>query len=247
MDDNRPSAANRYSLSAQVRDAIEGKIATGELAPGDRIVEARIATELHVSSIPVREAIRELVAKRVLEYVVHKGARVREVSMAETIDALEVKAVLEALAARLAGKNITRAAAALRACIPPLGKSLRARDYVRFQILNQSFHRTIVEASGNPILLSLWDTLAFEVRTRFIMDGLKTVDPGDLITEHADLYAAVGSGDWERVASLSMGHARHLVEGLRNVAALKGDGMAENGGSAGRTDTSPTEGTRSEP
>lgn len=240
MDDNRSSAANRYSLSAQVRDAIEGKIATGELAPGDRIVEARIATELHVSSIPVREAIRELVAKRVLEYVVHKGARVREVSMAETIDALEVKAVLEALAARLAGKNIAKVAAALRACIPPLGKSLRARDYVRFQILNQSFHRTIVEASANPILLSLWDTLAFEVRTRFIMDGLKTVDPDDMIAQHADLYAAVESGDAERVASLSMSHSRHLVEGLRNR-------MTESGASAGRTDTSPTEGTRSEP
>jgi DNA-binding GntR family transcriptional regulator len=241
MDDNRPSAANRYSLSAQVRDAIEGKIATGELAPGDRIVEARIAAELHVSSIPVREAIRELVAKRVLEYVVHKGARVREVSMAETIDALEVKAVLEALAARLAGKKIAQTAAALRACIPPLGESLRARDYVRFQILNQSFHRTIVEASGNLILLSLWDTLAFEVRTRFIMDGLKTVDPDDMITQHADLYAAVLSGDAERVASLSMSHSRHLVDGLKKVAALS------SGGSAARTDTSPTEGTRSEP
>lgn len=247
MDDNRPSAANRYSLSAQVRDAIEGKIATGELAPGDRIVEARIGAELHVSSIPVREAIRELVAKRVLEYVVHKGARVREVSMAETIDALEVKAVLEALAARLAGKKIAQTAAALRACIPPLGESLRARDYVRFQILNQSFHRTIVEASGNPILLSLWDTLAFEVRTRFIMDGLKTVDPDDMITQHADLYAAVLSGDAERVASLSMSHSRHLVEGLKKVAALSNGGMAESGGSAARTDTSPTEGARSEP
>ena len=239
MDDNQASAANRYSLSAQVRDAIEGKIATGELAPGDRIVEARIAAELHVSSIPVREAIRELVAKRVLEYVVHKGARVREVSMAETIDALEVKAVLEALAARLAGKQIAQVASALRACIPPLGESLRARDYVRVRALNQDFHRTIVEASGNPILLSLWDTLAFEVRTRFIMDGLKTADPDYLITEHGDLYAAVESGDAERVAALSMSHSRHLVEGLKTR-------MTEDGGPAGSTDTSPSEGTRSE-
>jgi DNA-binding GntR family transcriptional regulator len=229
-----------------VRDAIEGKIATGELAPGDRIVEARIANELHVSSIPVREAIRELVAKRVLEYVVHKGARVREVSMAETIDALEVKAVLEALAARLAGKRIVGTAAVLRPCIPPLGESLRARDYVRFQALNQGFHRTIVEASANPILLSLWDTLAFEVRTRFIMDGLKTVDPDEMVKEHADLCSAVEAGDTERVASLSMSHSRHLIEGLKKVAALESDRMAENGGSAGSTDTSPTEGTRSE-
>jgi len=239
MDDNRLSAANRYSLSAQVRDAIEGKIATGELAPGDRIVEARIAAELHVSSIPVREAIRELVAKRVLEYVVHKGARVREVSMAETIDALEVKAVLEALAARLAGEKILQTAAVLRACLAPIGAALRARDYVRFQALNQDFHRTIVEASGNPILLSLWDTLAFEVRTRFIMDGLKTVDPDEMVKEHADLCAAVEAGDTEGVASLSMSHTRHLVEGLRSR-------MAENGGTAVSADTRPPEGTRSE-
>jgi DNA-binding GntR family transcriptional regulator len=241
MDDNRSSAANRYSLSAQVRDAIEGKIATGELAPGDRIVEARIATELHVSSIPVREAIRELVAKRVLEYVVHKGARVREVSMAETIDALEVKAVLEALAARLAGRKIARISAALKACIGPLGESLRERDYVRFQSLNQDFHRTIVEASANPILLSLWDTLAFEVRTRFIMDALRTVDPVEMVREHADLCAAVEAGDADGVASLSISHSSHLVSRLRNR-------MAEDGMSAGvPQETRPAEGTRSRP
>jgi DNA-binding GntR family transcriptional regulator len=96
--------ASRYSLSEQVRNYILAKIARGELAPGDRIVEARIAEELKVSSIPVREAIRELIAKRILEYTVHKGARVRQVSMAETVDALHVKAVLEALATRLAGE-----------------------------------------------------------------------------------------------------------------------------------------------
>jgi DNA-binding GntR family transcriptional regulator len=246
MDDSRSSAANRYSLSAQVRDAIEGKIATGELAPGDRIVEARIATELHVSSIPVREAIRELVAKRVLEYVVHKGARVREVSMAETIDALEVKAVLEALAARLAGKRIVQTAAVLKACIGPLGESLRERDYVRFQTLNQDFHRTIVEASGNPILLSLWDTLAFEVRTRFIMDGLQTVDPEEMVREHADLCSAVEAGDTEGVASLSISHSSHLVTRLKNVASLEGHRMAKDGMSAGvPEETRPAEGTRS--
>lgn len=239
MDDNRTSAASRYSLSAQVRDAIEEKIATGALAPGDRIVEARIAAELHVSSIPVREAIRELVARKVLEYVVHKGARVREVSMAETIDALEVKAVLEALAARLAGKKIAQAAVILHACIPPMWESLRARDYVRFQALNQSFHRTIVEASANPILLSLWDTLAFEVRTRFIMDCLKTVDPDQMIKEHADMCVAVDSGDAESVASLSMSHSRNLVDRLKNR-------MAENEGSTGDMDTNPAEGARSE-
>jgi DNA-binding GntR family transcriptional regulator len=239
MENNQNSTANRYSLSAQVRDAIEEKIATGKLAPGDRIVEARIASELHVSSIPVREAIRELVARRVLEYVVHKGARVREVSMVETIDALQVKAALEALAARLAGKNIARTAAILRGCLTPMGESLRARDYVRFQVINQSFHRTVMEASGNAILLSLWDTLAFEVRTRFILDCLRTVDPEDMLKEHVDLCAAVEMGDAEGAASLSMSHSNHLVERLKKR-------LAENGGPTGAMDISPAEGERNQ-
>ncbi len=71
------TTANRYSLSQQVRNHILNKIAVGELAPGDKVIESHIAAELHVSTIPVREAIRELAAIRVLDYWVHRGARVR--------------------------------------------------------------------------------------------------------------------------------------------------------------------------
>src|SRR5208283_4474532 len=189
MSKTRPVAASRYSLSEQVRNHVLKMIAGGHLAPGDRIVEARIASELNVSSIPVREAIRELVAKRVLEYMVHKGARVREVSMAETVDALQVKAVLV------------------------------RRDFVKFQDKNQGFHRAIVEASGNPILLTLWDTLAFEVRTKFIMDHLKGLDPDQLTGEHEIVLRAIEERDPERVAELLMTHSYHLIEGLKNQIA----------------------------
>jgi len=194
-------------------------IAVGDLAPGDRIVEARIASELNVSSIPVREAIRELVAKRVLEYMVHKGARVREVSMAETVDALQVKAVLEALAARLAGARLAQCTARLREYLKPMRALLVRRDFVKFQDKNQGFHRAIVEASGNPILLTLWDTLAFEVRTKFIMDHLKGLDPDQLTGEHEIVLRAIEERDPERVAELLMTHSYHLIEGLKNQIA----------------------------
>jgi DNA-binding GntR family transcriptional regulator len=97
-----------------------------------------------------------------------------------------------------------------------MGESLRAKDYVRFQILNQDFHRTVVEASGNPILLSLWESLAFEVRTRFILDCLRTIDPDEMLSEHEELCVAVESADPEGVASLSMSHSSHLVERLKS-------------------------------
>jgi len=214
MEPAQSVIASRFSLSEQVRNHILARIATGQFPPGHKIVEARIAEALHVSTIPVREAIRELVARRVLEYLVHRGARVREVSMAETIDALRVKAVLEALAARLAGPRLMPLVPRLRSYIQPILDSAVRHDFVEFQDQNQHFHRTIVEASGNQILLAQWDSLAFEVRTRFLLDYLQAVDPQVLAREHADILLAIEDGETESVASLLMSHANHLVEYL---------------------------------
>jgi DNA-binding GntR family transcriptional regulator len=229
MEQAQSVIANRSSLSEQVRNHILARIATGQFPPGYKIVEARIAEELRVSTIPVREAIRELVAKRVLEYLVHRGARVREVSMAETIDALRVKAVLEALAARLAGSRLLGLAPRLRAYVQTILDSAVSRDFVEYQDQNQRFHRTIVEASGNQILLAQWDALAFEVRTRFLMDYLRTVDPRVLAREHGDILQAIEAGGTEEVAALLMSHANHLVEYLQRQMSANAKSRNETG------------------
>jgi len=214
MDSQTGSAANRYSLSQQVRNYILHKVGTGEIAPGDQLVEARIAEELKVSTIPVREAIRELAAMRVLEYRVHRGARVREVTVSETVDALHVKAVLESLAARLADGKLTTVLGELKERSMQIQRAAQKRNWVDYQEQNQVFHRLIVEASGNQILLSLWDNLAFDVRTRFIMDFLRIVDATELAREHEKILQAVTSGDTARVAELLSSHANDLVEYL---------------------------------
>jgi len=225
--------ASRSSLSEHVRNYILARIATGQFPPGYKIVEARIAEELHVSTIPVREAIRELVAKRVLEYLVHRGARVREVSMAETIDALRVKAVLEALAARLGGSKLLSLAPQLRAFLRSILESATNRDFVEYQDQNQQFHRAIVEASGNQILLAQWDSLAFEVRTRFLLDYLKVVDPQVLAREHADILRAIEDGATETVAGLLNSHANHLVEYLQRQMSFNAKSGNPSGNSIG--------------
>jgi DNA-binding GntR family transcriptional regulator len=218
--------ASRSSLSQQVRNCILAKVATGELAPGQKIVEARLAAELHVSTIPVREAIRELAAIRVLDYSVHRGARVREVRVSETVDALRVKAVLEALAARLAGARLTERVAALKAHSEQIFQAALGHEWVDYQNQNQLFHRLIVETAGNAILLTLWDSLAFEVRTRFIMDYLRIVDPRELAREHDEILQAIEANDAERVASLLSSHASHLVEYLEEQRAADTVGLA---------------------
>lgn len=221
------SAAKRSSLSEQVRNHILDSIATGKFAPGHRVIEARIAEDLGVSTIPVREAIRDLVARRVLEYVVHFGARVREVSMAETADALKVKAVLEALASRLAARELHEHLAELARYFQGMLASASRRDFVLYQEQNQLFHRTIVKASRNQILLNLWDSLAFEVRTRFIMDYLRSVDPSLLAREHEGIMAAIQGKDPEQAAVLLTQHADHLVSSIE--AQMKVDAADHSG------------------
>jgi DNA-binding GntR family transcriptional regulator len=233
MNGSADNAASRYSLSQQVRNHILNKVATGELAPGDKIVEARIATELHVSTIPVREAIRELAAMRVLDYEVHRGARVREVTVTETIDALRVKAVLEALAAKLAGEKLGGVLELLQHSSKQIQDAARRHDWVAYQDQNQVFHRRIVESAGNPILLSLWDTLAFDVRTRFIMDFLRIVDPTALAREHDQILQAIENGNTEKVSGLLSSHANGLVEYLMEQRAA--NNAMEEAGSPTRT------------
>ena len=211
MNEQIQNSANRYSLSQQVRNYILNKVSNGELAPGDKVVEARIAEELNVSTIPVREAIRELAAMRVLDYLVHRGARVREVTVSETVDALHIKAVLEALAARLGGMTLSVCLPSLREYSTRIRDAATRSDWVEYQNQNHLFHRLIVESSGNQILLSLWSSLAFEVRTRFIMDYLHIMDPAEPVEEHEEILQAIEDGDTERVADLLSSHAKSLV------------------------------------
>jgi DNA-binding GntR family transcriptional regulator len=214
-----PDALPRRLLRDQIREHLLDQIGSGTLAPGARIVEARICEALGVSSIPVREAIRELVTMGVLAAATHKGAWVREVSLQETAEALEVKAALEALAARLAAPALKENCSALRKFCTAISKAAKRRDFVAYQHCNQAFHRHIVEAANNAALLRTWSSLAFEVRTRFIMDFVANGDAAAIASEHEPIMLAFESGNAERAAELLATHAAYLIAYLQRRCA----------------------------
>jgi DNA-binding GntR family transcriptional regulator len=204
------------------------RIAQGDLPPSQRIVEATLVKEFAISATPVREAIRELVAMGVLEAQNNKGASVRQVRLSETIEAFEVRAALETLAARAAAPRFKGQGQKLRRLAEAIVESAERRDFAAFQEHNQQFHRTIVEAAGNSILLKTWDSLFFQVRTRFTMDYLQSADPVAIAREHVPIVDSLESGDPDLAASLLASHSNHLVDFLkaeqrqREVAAAPG-------------------------
>jgi DNA-binding GntR family transcriptional regulator len=215
----------RLSIPVQIREWLLDQIARGELAPGDRVIEADVAAQMKVSSIPVREAIRELVAMGILQAEPHRGAWVRQVSLLETVHAFRIRSVLEPLAAHSATASLQGHCQQLRRVVKAIVRASRRGDFAEFQHHNQIFHRTIVEASGNRVLLRVWDSLAFEVRTRFTMDYLTTIDPVAIACQHEPIVDAIDCGDAELAAALLQSHSGGLVEYLCAQMADEADGV----------------------
>src|ERR671935_3263117 len=97
---------SRPTLRDQIKDALLQRILHGTYAPGERIVEIRVAHEFGVSQAPVREALRELEILRLIVSEPFRGARVRDVTPEEIAQAYPVRAALEELAARLAAEAL---------------------------------------------------------------------------------------------------------------------------------------------
>jgi DNA-binding GntR family transcriptional regulator len=152
----------RTGLGDQIRQVLIDRITSGELQPGERIVERRIAVELGVSQAPVREALRRLEALRLVETVPNRGARVREFTEADFAEFFPVRAGLEETAAGLAAPHLAAGGVeALEAHIERLAAA-DGPDVMRHSI---AFHREIVEAAGNRLLRAVWESLGIEIWT----------------------------------------------------------------------------------
>jgi DNA-binding GntR family transcriptional regulator len=175
----QPAGVGRIVLRDQVKTILLERILSGDYAPGDRLVETRIAQELGTSQAPVREALRELELLRFLESAPFRGTWVREVSDAELIEVFPIRAALEEVAAREAAKRLDGDVAALEAEIDAMAK---AEDVVAQAEHDARFHQLIVEASGNTRLFEMWSSLQVEARTTItaVATGLAPAEAAEL-------------------------------------------------------------------
>ncbi|WP_416978638.1 GntR family transcriptional regulator [Streptomyces sp. T028] len=163
-----------HSLREQIREHIVEGIVSGRWKPGERIVERRIATELEVSQTPVREALRELEALRLIESAPNKGVRVRNLTATDLEEIYPVRAGLEQIAAEIAAQRLAEDTSVLEPAVTALYEADRAADgeaQVRHTV---AFHREMVRAAGNSVLLHTWEGLGIEVFTALSIRWLGT-------------------------------------------------------------------------
>ncbi|AZK95618.1 MULTISPECIES: GntR family transcriptional regulator [Streptomyces] len=178
-----------HSLREQIRAHIVEGILSGRWQPGERIVERRIAAELHVGQTTVREALRELESLRLIESSHYKGVRVRSLTAADLEESYLVRAGLEQIAAELAVGRLAEDCSLLKVHVTALYEADRANDGTQQVRHTVAFHRELVQAAGNGVLMHTWEGLGIEVLTALSIRWLGTVHKS-YAEEHDELIQA---------------------------------------------------------
>jgi DNA-binding GntR family transcriptional regulator len=226
LNDNRsvdtvaPLSVRRTVLREEVKNVLLERILSGHYAPGERLVEIRIAQELGVSQAPVREALRDLESVRFVESVPFRGARVRAVSDAELIEVYPIRGALEEVAAREAAKRLAGDVTALDAELRAMAKARDLREQVEHDV---RFHRLIVEASGNSRLIEIWASLQVEARTT--ITALRTgLTPREAAEMHQPIVDALRRRDSRGAGRAIRSHVERFGRMLANRSRAEGGG-----------------------
>jgi DNA-binding GntR family transcriptional regulator len=155
----------KISLSTRIRNVLSARILSGELQPGERLIEMRLAEEFDTSQAPVREALRELEMAGMIESSRNRGTRVKVTSLKEIVEIYNVRAELEAYAGGIVAANAATLIPQLYTHIDAMVDAASQSDLVRFGEANALFHRAIVEATGNRTLLEIWERLDVQSRS----------------------------------------------------------------------------------
>ena len=209
-------AITRVPLREQVKELVLERILDGSYAPGERLVETRIAQELGTSQAPVREALRDLEVLRFVESEPFRGARVREVSEEELAEIYPVRAALEEVAAREATLRLDGGVEALEAELAAMHAAADDGDLHALAEHDTLFHRLILEAAGNRILVEVWNSLRIELWTA--ITALRTGLDGHEIAElHRPVLDALRDRDAERAGRALRRHVEHFAELLKGA------------------------------
>jgi DNA-binding GntR family transcriptional regulator len=200
-------------LTKLVVDSIRDKIVTGEYAGGERLVEATLSTELGVSRMPVREALRVLAAEGIVTIEPRRGATVTVYTPEQIQELVEVRATLEGLNAKLAAKrNDPAQIRKLEQILAAGSKTTEKTDLAQLQEDNTNFHEALAQVAANETLREMVRSLRDRTAVIFAPHSRKRTKQN--WEEHAAILQAVVAGDAELAALLAARHVYSAYEAI---------------------------------
>lgn len=218
MADPLQIQADEYlPLRDVVFKTLRRSILTGELKPGERLMEIHLANRLGVSRTPIREAIRMLELEGLVTMIPRRGAEVSQITEKNLRDVLEVRRALDALAVELACERITEdEKEALRLSCEAFEQATKSRDAVVITQADVRLHDIIVAAAGNEKLTRLVSDMSdqmYRYRFAYIQDESKHQS---LIEEHRVIYESIIRCDKETASEAIKTHIDNQEKSIIN-------------------------------
>lgn len=199
-------------LADDVYEQILSAIVTGQIAPGDRLIQEKIASEINISRTPVREALLRLEQEGVLEMQGRKGFAIRKMREDEVVQVYGAREAIEGYAAYWLAENRTpERIAAIQEKVDAERAEQTDDVQVEFR-LNKAIHRSIVEQSENKVLLDLFETLWGHGVSLWLFAGtMSNQDPPDP-NVHQALLDVIRTGSPEQAQAAMIAHVREGLE-----------------------------------
>lgn len=221
-----PPFIQRQNISEDLVVYIKNQILNGELNPGDRIVETKLARELGISQTPVREALRQLQGEGVVSLLPNKGPIVRIIEIHDAYEVYSIRSMLEGLAIRLATQvSSDEEIEELKQFYDQM-KTKLTDDSVAYLLHDSShIHETIVRLSRHSRLISMYKSISFQISLINRMVGARSTKQKE-IDEHLELIEALKQRDPDHAEETMR---RHIYNSYCNFIRLNGlDAEAPN-------------------
>lgn len=207
-----------------VTEALRAAILAGEYAPKQRLVEVDLCDRFGTSRFILRAAMQELAAQGLVEFQRNRGARVRDVSLAEAVEITEVRILLEGLLAGRAAERVTKAeSATLRQMIKQMRLAVARSELLAYSDLNAQLHAAIRDIAAHETASRLLRQLRDQtVRHQFSL-SLVPGRPAVSLPQHEAIVAAISARNPHEAEQAMHTHLQSVIDAFRalSVAAMR--------------------------
>ncbi|MCC3374655.1 GntR family transcriptional regulator [Cohnella sp. REN36] len=222
----KPAFMDKINISREVVEYIKQSILSGELNPGDRIVETKFARELGISQTPIREAMHQLSGEGIVVIVPNKGPVVKELQRSDVFEIYSLRAAIEGLAIRIASQIAPQEA------IDELERfyermKVRQQDDEVDSLLGDSFqiHQTIINLSRHERLINMYGSISFQISLVNRILGTQSTKLKE-VEQHRELVEALKARDPDQAEKIMR---MHIYRSYREFIELDEDKHWEDG------------------
>lgn len=191
---------------------IKAKILNGEYAPGKKLNPRAIAEQIHLSSVPVREAINKLATEGLVRLRPHLGATVQKIDYEDAIELRTIRTELECLSVKLSLDHMTEEnRARLEQILEKSRQAIKEEDYAKFRKLAEQFHIGIFRDSSHQILTKMLLELFERLKLVWAHPWTKERAERDL-AEHYEILDALGQRNTRAASALLRKHRKASAE-----------------------------------